>query len=177
MKLALRYCASVALFLSASVAASEDQEGVFAALSEAERHRVEPTLADGYFQKGFPSRYLRHRLVRVQKDRLKFLLDSDLDARSEGKATQGVALNLFDDLVVRIAVDQTIRNEFHGATAYYGRGASGRPAATGFNCYFHDSGYFKAVVHTEAATYLIENALDNTYFVILAQKPIDHPFD
>ena len=177
MQFAVKIAVSLALVLCASAVSSDNGGAVFSVLSDSERQRVEPVLSESYFKNGFPRRYLRHRLVRIDTEQLQYLLDSDWRANDEGKTTQGVVLGLFNDLNVRVTVDLMIRNESHGATSYIGRQKSDQPGVTSFDSFFHDSGLFKAVVRTEDASYLIENALDNTYFVILAQSPMDHAFD
>ena len=162
---------------SATASGEGNRTSAFSVISDSEKHLLEPTFNSVYFKKGLPRRHLRHRLVRIDTEELRSQLQKDWEAKEAGEATLGVRIPLFDDLIVSVKVDQMIRPDFHGMTAYLGRLATDRIGTGSFSSFFTDDGQLKAVVHTDDASYLIEYVRDFDHYVVLAQKPLDLDFD
>ncbi len=155
----------------------KDLVSAFSTISDSERGLLESTLDDVYFGNGLPSRYIRHRLVRIDIERFRSQLQKDWESKEAGEVTVGVQIPLFDDLVVSVKVGQFISNDVHGMTAYFGGLASDRTGTGRFSSFFTGNGQLKVVVHTDNASYMIESVRGFDHYIIIALKPIDHAFD
>ena len=56
-------------------------DSAIAAVTDTEQVSLEPTLESSHFKNGLPSRYLRHRIVRIDTARLKAQLQKDWDSK------------------------------------------------------------------------------------------------
>ena len=156
---------------------TSEHDRAFGLLTEPERVKLEPTLQQLYLKNGQPSRELQYTLIRIDTEKLKAQLQGDWNAAQAGQVTRGIPFPLFGDNAIAVKVDQVIRNDVHGMTAYFGHAVTDVLPRFKFTAFFTDNGQLNSVVRTGQGSYSTKYIRDFDNYVIIAREETDRDFD
>ena len=167
----------LAILASAATAGDESSSpDVFAILSDDELALIEPSLNDHNFLNSSSDLYRRHRVLRIDTSALRDAFQQDYTQRSERVETAGVALPLFEDLTISVAVDSWRRGIF-GVTSASGRPLGDYGITSRFSAHFSDDGRLDVSITTQDMAVLISFVRDFEYYVILEMDRREGPID
>ena len=134
--------------------------------------RVKPVVDDKFFANGKPQLYSRHRVLAVNVNELKDQLQSAAGGQTSTTNQRLVPIPLFDDQVISVDVQSWSEGSFNSSSVY-GEGVAkdGSRRHVSFN-FFQDGSMF-AGLSTPQKQYVIVEASENTYYVIMESRHVE----